>query len=215
MIYPVRYYGDPVLRKTATPVEDFDDDLKQLADDMFETMYDANGVGLAAPQIGLLKRLFVALQIEPVEEDDEAEPEAEADLDTLSPEEKKQRWGVVAEHVMVNPEIVERSGVQHGQDGCLSVPGLFVEAMRRDEWVRVRYQDVRGTTHELSAEGHFAHVIQHELDHLDGILFFDRLSDDDKRVFVETHRSELAAMQREAKALLKELKRQPLAARTR
>lgn len=217
MIYPIRYYGDPVLRKTATPVQHFDDELEQLASDMLETMYDANGVGLAAPQIGLLKRIFVALQIAPLNEEDEenAEPEPEADLDTLSPEQKRKRWGVVAEHVMINPEIVEREGVQYGQDGCLSVPGLFVEAMRRDERVRVRYQDLQGDTHELEAEGHFAHVIQHELDHLDGVLFFDRLPEEEKRLFAETHRSELADMQREAKALLKQLKNEPIAARVR
>ncbi|MDZ7704301.1 MAG: peptide deformylase [Trueperaceae bacterium] len=104
MIYPIRYYGDPVLRKTATPVQHFDDELEHLASDMLETMYDANGVGLAAPQIGLLKRIFVALQIAPLDEED-AEPEPEADLDTLSPEQKRKRWGVVAEHVMINPEI--------------------------------------------------------------------------------------------------------------
>lgn len=214
MIYPIRYYGDPVLRKTATPVQHFDDELEHLASDMLETMYDANGVGLAAPQIGLLKRIFVALQIAPLDDED-TEPEPEADLDTLSPEQKRKRWGVVAEHVMINPEIVERAGVQYSQDGCLSVPGLFVEAMRRDERVRVRYQDLTGSAHELDAEGHFAHVIQHELDHLDGVLFFDRLPEEEKRLFAETHRSELAAMQREAKALLKQLKNEPLAARVR
>ena len=98
MIYPIRYYGDPVLRKVARPVTSFDDELEALSQDMLETMYDANGVGLAAPQIGLSKRLFVALQIEPLE--DEEQDEAE-DLAALSPEEKRKRWGVVAEHVMV------------------------------------------------------------------------------------------------------------------
>ena len=204
MIYPIRFYGDPVLRKKARPVTAFDDDLKTLADDMLGTMYDANGVGLAAPQIGLSKRLFVALQIEPLEEEDE--PESEDDIATLSPEEKRKRWGVKAEHVMVNPEIVKRSGEQFAQDGCLSVPGLFVAEMRRDEEVTVRFQDVTGKSHERDAEGHFAHVIQHEYDHLDGVLFFDRLPEEERRRFMNEHRRELAEMQREAKAMLKQFK---------
>ena len=206
MIYPIRYYGDPVLRKVARPVTSFDDELEALSQDMLETMYDANGVGLAAPQIGLSKRLFVALQIEPLgdEEPDEAE-----DLAALSPEEKRKRWGVVAEHVMVNPEITSRSGEQFAQDGCLSVPGLFVGEMRRDFEVTVRFQDATGEPRELGAEGHFAHVIQHELDHLDGVLFFDRLPEEQRRRFMNEHRKELAEMQREAKAMLKQFRDNP------
>ncbi len=210
MIYPIRYYGDPVLRKHARPVSTFDDELRALSQDMLETMYDANGVGLAAPQIGLPKRLFVALQIEPLEDE---EPDEADDLATLSPEEKRKRWGVVAEHVMVNPEIVRRSGEQVGQDGCLSVPGLFVTEMKRDEEVTVRFQDVTGAPHELDAEGHFAHVIQHELDHLNGVLFFDRLPEEERRSFMNEHRRELAELQREAKTMLKQLRDNPPLAR--
>ena len=210
MIYPIRYYGDPVLRKVARPVTSFDEELETLSQDMLETMYDANGVGLAAPQIGLSKRLFVALQIEPLE--DEEQDEAD-DLAALSPEEKRKRWGVVAEHVMVNPEITSRSGEQFAQDGCLSVPGLFVGEMRRDDKVSVRFQDVRGEPRELDAEGHFAHVIQHELDHLNGVLFFDRLPEEARRLFMNEHRKELAALQREAKAMLKQFKDDPPLAR--
>ena len=205
MIYPIRYYGDPVLRKVARPVTSFDDELVTLSQDMLETMYGANGVGLAAPQIGLSKRLFVALQIEPVED----EPDETEDLAAMSPEEKRKRWGVVAEHVMVNPEITSRSGEQFAQDGCLSVPGLFVSEMRRDFEVTVRFQDVAGEAHELDAQGHFAHVIQHELDHLDGVLFFDRLPEEERRHFMNEHRKELAATQREAKALLKQFRDNP------
>ncbi len=207
MIYKVRYYGDPVLRKRAKTVKEFDDDLSQLARDMIETMYDANGVGLAAPQIGVSKRLFVALEMGSREAKDEAVgQEGEAEAEDLSPEEKRERWGVIAEHVMVNPEIISRSGVQYGVDGCLSLPGLFVEEMKRDLWVRVRYQDVNGQTRERDAEGHFAHVIQHEYDHLEGVLFFDRLSEPERKVFLGEHRRELADFQREAKSYLKELK---------
>jgi peptide deformylase len=203
VIYPVRYYGDPVLRKVATPITEFGDDLKALASDMMETMYEYNGVGLAAPQIGIAKRLFVALELGPVESDeadDEPEPE------DLTAEEKRQRWGVIKEHVMVNPEILERDGIQYGQDGCLSLPGLYVERMQRDRSVTVRYQDTDGHVHTLHAEGHFAHVIQHEYDHLEGVLFFDRLPDAERQAFMEAHRQAFAEFQREARALLKRLK---------
>lgn len=202
MIYKVRYYGDPVLRKRAKPVAVFGEKLEKLAQDMLETMYDASGVGLAAPQIGLSKRLFVALEL--AEQGDEDETEGEV----MTSREKRETWGVLAEHVMVNPEITARSGVQYGTDGCLSLPGLYIEKMKRDQRVRVRYQDVTGKKHECEAEGHFAHVIQHELDHLDGVLFFDRLSETEKRAFLEEHRKELAELQREAKGYLRDLKLQ-------
>lgn len=204
VIYPVRYYGDPVLRKVATPVTEFGDELKALAADMIATMYEYNGVGLAAPQIGVSKRLFVALELGPVEDEEEA-PEPE----DLSPEQKRVRWGVIREHVMVNPVILARDGVQYGQDGCLSLPGLYVERMQRDRSVTVRYQDTEGQEHTLHAEGHFAHVIQHEYDHLEGVLFFDRLPEDERRTFMDTHRQEFATFQRDAKALLKRLKNEP------
>ncbi len=207
MVYKVRYYGDPVLRKRARPVTRFDETLRTLARDLSETMYDANGVGLAAPQVGLSTRVFVALELAPQRaEDADGEVESEAEDAALTSREKRDKWGVLAEHVMVNPQIVARNGVQYGTDGCLSVPGIFVEEMKRDAHVRVRYQDLEGEAHERDAEGHFAHVIQHELDHLDGVLFFDRLSEADKRAFLDEHRKALAELQREAKSYLKELK---------
>jgi peptide deformylase len=199
LLRTVRYYGDPVLRKVAAPVTAFDDDLKELVADMRETLYAYNGVGLAATQIGVLKRLFIALELGEKDEDEDDS----VDLDTLTAEEKRKHWGVVAEHVMVNPEVILVDGTQYGQDGCLSVPGLYVEKMRRHQKVKLRYQDETGRMHEREAEGHFAHVIQHELDHLDGILFFDRLPEDERRAFMEEHRQALAELQREAKALLK------------
>jgi peptide deformylase len=216
VIHPIRYFGDPVLRRRARPVTRFDDELARLAADMVETMYDANGVGLAAPQIGVPRRLFVALELEPEAEEDEvgqerAAPAEEDDPpEDETPEQMRRRLGVIAEHVMVNPEFTLREGVQHGQDGCLSVPGLYVDALKRDRHVRVRYQDVEGGWHETAAEGHFAHVLQHEYDHLEGVLFFDRLPEDERRAFLETHRSELADIQRQAKALIKELRHAPI-----
>ena len=211
MIYPIRYYGDPVLRQPARPVTTFDDDLAQLADDMIETMYAANGVGLAAPQIGVPLRLFVAVETSEEEATDEDVEEvrdaAPAPAAEATPDEKRERWGVVADHVIVNPEIVQRVGEQFGQEGCLSIPGLYVENMRRAERMRIRFQDVQGGWHEREVEGYFARILQHETDHLDGVLFFDRLPDAERQAFVEAHRPELAEMQREAKALLRHLKR--------
>lgn len=223
MIHPIRLYGDPVLRRTAVPVERFDEDLRRLAVDMIETMHDAHGVGLAAPQIGVSKRVFVAVELaEPVGDEDDgfsgqasrSEADGARDTDGEGTDGEEDDAGasdddapeVLAVHVMVNPEIVGRVGLQVAPDGCLSVPGLWIEEMERDAEVVVRYQDVDGAEHNRLARGHFAHVIQHELDHLDGVLYFDRLGADARRAFLETHRSELADLQRRAKALLKELR---------
>jgi peptide deformylase len=210
VIYKVRLYGDPVLKKVATPVTVFDDKLKQLASDLVETMYHYNGIGLAAPQVGISKRIFVACEFdqklrEDAKDDDENPPQTMA--------EKRQRWGVIKEHVMINPKVSEREGEQEGPDGCLSVPGLLIEDMKRDESLHVSYQDVDGNHLELTATGRFAHVIQHEYDHLEGVLFFERLSKVEKETFVEEHREELLEMQREAKAFLRELKENPEASK--
>lgn len=218
MIHPIRLYGDPVLRRSAAPVDRFDDDLARLADDMIETMHDANGVGLAGPQIGVPKRIFVAAELAPpspreTRAYDAQAPHpdpAEVGLDGLGDEHDHAGDDdgpeVLAVHVMVNPEIVERRGVQIAPDGCLSVPGLWVEEMERDAEVRVRFRDLAGARHERDVSGHFAHVVQHELDHLDGILYFDRLPGDARRAFLEAHRTELAELQRRAKAHLRELR---------
>jgi peptide deformylase len=213
VIHPIRLYGDPVLRRVAAPVTRFDDELRRLASDMIETMHDAHGVGLAGPQIGVPRRLFVALELEAPEhaagQATDAEPPAASggeDEDEHEGEGEEAAPRVVATHVMVNPEIVAREGTQVAPDGCLSVPGLWVEEMQRDAAVRIRYQDLDGALQERRADGHFAHVLQHELDHLDGVLYFDRLADEARRAFLEEHRRELADMQRRAKALLKELR---------
>lgn len=249
MIHPIRIYGDPVLRRRASDVTRFDDALARLAADMVETMYAADGVGLAAPQIGIGIRMFVALEVARDADGDGMEDAHTGQLQAAPPEgrgaddhaaradrildaspgrseapdpdddtstrladdadqaEKRATWGVRREHVMVNPRIVEREGVQYGADGCLSLPGLWVEQVKRDQRVRIRYQDVHGGWHETAAEGYFAHVLQHEYDHLDGVLFFDRLTDTERTAFLEEHRSDLARMQRDAKAFLKELRK--------
>lgn len=208
MIHPIRLYGDPVLRRAAAPVERFDAELRELAHDMIETMHEAHGVGLAAPQIGVPKRLFVALELADAGEDDADDPTETTvgrDADANDRDGDDEGPEVVAVHVMVNPVILARDGVQVAPDGCLSVPGVWIEDMERDRSVVVRFQDLDGEPHELRAEGHFAHVIQHESDHLDGVLYFDRLEPERRQAFLEAHRAELADLQRRAKSLLKEL----------
>src|SRR6266568_317619 len=135
---------NPILRKKAKKIHRFEPSLKKLVDDMFETMHEAGGVGLAAPQIAQSIRLFVA----------EFEDRKVA---------------------LVNPEIVKAEGEVLGTEGCLSIPGYVGEYIRRAEKVVVKGQDVRGKTIKVNAEGWFARVLQHEIDHLDGILFLDRL----------------------------------------
>lgn len=170
---------------------------------MLETMYEHNGVGLAGPQVGVAKRIFVALETHKDEEtavEDSSPP--------LSTEEKRQRWGVVKEHIIINPVISQPAGKAFDTEGCLSIPGLYVEKVERFFSLILSYQDLEGKPQQLEAEGHFARVIQHETDHLDGVLFIDRLTSGEKQNFMNTHRQELAEMQRDAKVFLKNLHRQ-------
>ncbi len=140
-------YPDPRLREKAEPVEVVDDEIRALVEDMAETMYDAPGVGLAANQIGVLKRVFV------IDIADEDEP---SDL-----------------KVFINPEIIEKDGVQSWNEGCLSFPGV-AEEIKRAERVKVRALDAQGQPFELEADGLMAVAIQHENDHLDGVLMVDK-----------------------------------------
>jgi peptide deformylase len=149
VILPIRKYRDDVLSTPAAPVTAFDDDLRRLVDDMFETMYAAPGVGLAAPQIGVSLRLFV--------------------MDCSAPERPAERV------VMANPEIVETDGVQPGSEGCLSVPGIYSE-LPRPERVRARGQNAAGEWFEIEVDGLEARCVMHETDHLDGKLYIDRLT---------------------------------------
>lgn len=144
-------YPEPVLLTVGKPVAEteFSEDLKQLVEDMFETMYEAKGIGLAAPQVGISKRLFV-MDV-PVEE-------AESN-----------------KFVMINPEIVAREGEQIGDEGCLSFPGIYAK-IRRDARAVVRYQDVSGNFQELDAADLSARCVLHETDHCDGIVFLDRMT---------------------------------------
>jgi peptide deformylase len=141
-------FPDPRLRKKATPVANVDEELRSLIDAMFETMYAAPGIGLAATQVDVHKRLLVADISQ--EKDDP--------------------------HVLINPEILEKDGAAVTEEGCLSVPGYF-EEVERAEHIRVRYLDRDGNQIEKDAEGLLAVCIQHEMDHLNGRLFVDYLSE--------------------------------------
>lgn len=141
-------FPDPRLRKKAQPVEMVDQALKRLIDDMFETMYDAPGIGLAATQIDVHRRLLVA--------------DVSAD--------KNEPW------VLINPVILEHDGVEVTEEGCLSVPGYY-EEVQRAEHIRVRYLDRDGIEVESEFDGLLAVCVQHEIDHLDGKLFVDYLSE--------------------------------------
>ncbi len=154
MIYPIYVYGSPVLRKETEVVESDSHEIKQLVDDMFETMYAANGVGLAAPQIGKSLRLFV-IDASVYEEDD---PSLAGFKKTF-----------------INPDIYERSDETVVlEEGCLSLPKLY-ENVRRPEAIRIRYTDENGAAHDEAYSGMAARVIQHEYDHVEGKLFADHL----------------------------------------
>ena len=141
-------FPDPRLRKTATPVAQVDDALRELIDSMFETMYAAPGIGLAATQVDVHRRFLVA----------------DVSADNNEP------------YALINPVILVKDGVQVSEEGCLSVPGYYEEVERADH-IRVRYQDRNGDEIEIDMEGLLAVVVQHEIDHLDGKLFVDYLSE--------------------------------------
>jgi peptide deformylase len=148
-IHEIVKYPEPVLAKRGEPVTVFDDDLSTLVEEMFESMYAAQGIGLAAPQIGLSQRLTV------IDISFKKDPEAKI--------------------VLINPEIVEREGEQYEEEGCLSLPEIR-EKVKRSAKVKVRAQNADGEWFEMEGEELLARAFQHEIDHLDGVLFIDRLS---------------------------------------
>ena len=161
---------DPRLKTVSAPVESFDDELKTLVADMFETMYAANGIGLAAIQVGVPRRVLV-IDLQP--EDPDAEPEEctahGGHSHTHQPLKKEPR-------VFVNPEILDPADEFNTyQEGCLSVPEIYAD-VDRPKACRVRWQDLDGQIHEEEMEGLLATCVQHEMDHLEGILFIDHLS---------------------------------------
>jgi peptide deformylase len=141
----VRRYGDPVLRRRAAEVTEVTPELRKTVADMVDTMYDEVGIGLAAPQVGISLRLLV------IGHDERREPRA-----------------------LVNPVIVDRGGQVTAEEGCLSIPGVFAQ-ITRSEWVDVEAKDLEGEPVKMHGRGLLARVLQHEIDHLDGVLFIDHL----------------------------------------
>jgi peptide deformylase len=149
-VRPIITLPDPILRKEAEPVERIDDAVRRLAEDMLATMYDAPGIGLAAPQVGVLRRLIV---MDPAKDDAPKTPV-----------------------VMINPKILERSDeMRLHEEGCLSIPEFTAE-VERPAKTRIAYLDPEGKPHETELEGIWSTLVQHEIDHLNGVLFIDYLS---------------------------------------
>jgi peptide deformylase len=165
---PIVTYPDAVLTSVATEVTEFDDKLKELCIDMLYTMYHAPGIGLAAPQIGLSKRLFV-LDVDFSREETEEDSE-EYVMSDFNPQ------------IFINPKIIKTEGETSYQEGCLSLPGIY-EDVKRFEKIEVEYQDTDGNICKTEASDLFSICIQHENDHLDGKVFIDRLSNLKKSFF--------------------------------
>ncbi|MDB5725702.1 MAG: peptide deformylase [Novosphingobium sp.] len=161
---------DPRLKQVSTPVEKFDDELRTLVADMFETMYDAPGIGLAAVQVGVPLRVLV-IDLQP--DDEDAEPEAcTAHGDEHHTHQPTRR----EPQVFINPEILDPSAdYTLYNEGCLSLPDIYAD-VERPSAIRARWQDLDGTVHEEAMDGLMATCLQHEMDHLEGIVFIDRLS---------------------------------------
>lgn len=154
-VLKLRIYPDPVLKQKARKITIIDGSVRKLAQDMLDTMYKSDGVGLAAPQVGVSKRIMV---IDVSSEDEPAKP-----------------------IVFINPEILEKDGEMIGQEGCLSFPDVFFEVKRASKVV-VRFQNLKGQTLKLTAEGNLlSRAIQHEIDHLDGKLFIEKATNELKR----------------------------------
>ena len=170
MILPIVAYGDPVLKKEAIEIDEQFPALKQLIDNMFETMYEASGVGLAAPQIGQSIRLFVV----------DGSPFAEVDEDE---EEDPRAVGMEGfKRVFINPIIEEESGANWVfAEGCLSIPKIREDVSRKEN-IRVSYYDENWQFHDEWFDGYKARIIQHEYDHIEGILFTDKISSLKKRL---------------------------------
>jgi len=148
MILEVKTFPDNILRQKAEPVQEVTPEVIKLLDDMVETMYNQNGVGLAAPQVGVSKRVIV--------------------IDTSAGEEDGQLLRII------NPEIIESEGEQIAEEGCLSIPGEY-DKVRRAEKIKVKAMSEEGKDYVIDAEGFLARAFQHEIDHLNGVLFIDKL----------------------------------------
>ncbi|GAB6076780.1 peptide deformylase [Desulfurobacterium crinifex] len=163
MIREIRIYPDEVLKKKAETVTDFNEEIRQIVNDMFETMYKRGGVGLAANQVGILKRIVV--------------------IDLHSGKENQGKEQIV----LINPEIIALEGEEVKEEGCLSLPGLY-KKVKRAAYAKVKAQNLDGEEFTIEGEGLLARAFQHEIDHLNGIVFIDRLSPLQKRLALEKYK---------------------------
>jgi len=168
LILPIVAYGDPVLKKLCEPIDKDYDDLDKLIENMFETMYEASGVGLAAPQIGKAIRLFIVDASPFAEDEDLAEEEKEKLADF--------------KRIFINAEILEEEGeAWEFEEGCLSIPDIR-ESVRREPKVTIRYMDENFKEKEEIIDGYAARVVQHEYDHIEGVLFTDHIGSFRRRI---------------------------------
>jgi len=163
MIREIRIYPDEVLKKKAETVTDFNEEIRQIVNDMFETMYKRGGVGLAANQVGILKRIVI--------------------IDLHSGKENQGKEQIV----LINPEIVTLEGEEIKEEGCLSLPGLY-KKVKRAAYAKVKAQNLDGEEFTIEGEGLLARAFQHEIDHLNGVVFIDRLSPLQKRLALEKYK---------------------------
>jgi len=157
-MFKIRYIGDPVLRRETETVSEFDDSLDHFVHNMIETMHEQDGIGLAAPQIGYSRKILV-VDISPIEEDE-------------------------APHAFINPRIIDQWGESVVEEGCLSIPDVREEVVR-PEGIEVEYQNTRGEKKTERYEGWMARVLQHEIDHINGVLFVDLISPIKRKLFFE------------------------------
>ena len=164
-VLPILTYPEPILKRIAAPVQEFGEELRSLCQNLVRTMYQSQGIGLAAPQVGVGQRVFV------MDIDYERKKIIDPDVQT-----KIIQCSNMKPHIFINPQIVEKSGEMIFREGCLSLPGVYQEVTRFEQIV-VHYQDMNGNKKTWKAEGLFSVCMQHENDHLDGIVFVERLSD--------------------------------------
>lgn len=188
-VLKVVIYPDNVLRKNCEKVVEFDSELKKLAHDMAETMYAYRGIGLAASQVAALKRIFVL---------DTTWTERELDSSDEEAPKKSKKAAKKNPRFFVNPEILNADGDISFEEGCLSIPKVYGEVDRK-ETISVRYQDLEGKAHSEELEGLDAIAFQHELDHLNGVLFFDHMSAYKRRVLLEKFLKQQLELQKESK----------------
>ncbi len=164
-ILKILTFPDPKLREVSKPVEKFDKKLKVLVEDMLATMYDSNGIGLAAPQIGVLERLLIV----------DTRPRDEGGRRYKYDEMTEREQSIEQPLIIANPVILKKTGKTTFDEGCLSVPTFF-ETVERALEIQLQYDDLKGEQHTIKVDGLLAICIQHEMDHLEGTLFIDHLS---------------------------------------